>query len=165
MGSMPDIENKKQIRERPGREHYRLLVTALSVLWFVLAVALWAYWGKFASRVEVTWETATEQKTAGFALYRREGERGEFVPVSENHFVESRGGPTSGATYSYLDERVEAGKTYFYLLEEIELDGSRRRFDDDLLEFQVVDSIWQRTAVIAFCCFLGAVMLLAGKNL
>jgi hypothetical protein len=162
---MPDIENVKQTLERPGRDRYRLLVTALGGLWLVLALALWGYWGKYASRVEVTWETATELETAGFALYRREGDLGEFVPVSEDYFMESRGGPTNGATYRYLDDQVEEGKTYFYLLEEIESDGSRQRFDDDLLEYTLVDNKWPRTAVIVLCCLFGTGLLFASKRL
>jgi hypothetical protein len=162
---MLDVENVKRTPERSGRNRYRLLISALGFLWFVLAIALWGYWGKYASNVEVTWETATEQETAGFALYRREGEVGEFIPVREDHFVESRGGPTNGATYRYLDEQVEAGKTYYYLLEEIEMDGSRQRFDDELLEYTVVDNTRLRTAVIVICCILGTGLLYAGKSL
>jgi hypothetical protein len=162
---VPDIEKVKQTSEKPGRVRYRLLIITLAVLWLILAAVLWAYWGNYASRVEVTWETATEQQTAGFALYRREGENGEFLLVSKDHFIPSRGGPTSGAAYRYLDEQVEAGKTYYYLLEEIEVDGSRKRLDDDLLKYRVADNELLRTAVIIFCCILGAGMLFAGKSL
>ena len=106
---------------------HRLLITALGLLWFIVAAALWISWERTGPRVDVTWETATEQGTAGFRLYRREGENGDFLPVSEDHFVQSLGGPTSGASYSYSDDQVEAGKTYYYQLEEIEADGTRLR--------------------------------------
>ena len=148
--------------EGQNRGRYRLFVLTLGFLWLVLAAGLGLYWEQTASRVEVTWETATEQGTAGFRLYRREGEQGEFVAVSEDQFVPSRGGPNSGAAYNYLDDQVEAGKTYFYLLEEIEADGSRRRYEDDLLEYQVADTSRARVAVIALCCILGTGMLIAG---
>jgi hypothetical protein len=138
------------------------LVKALGLLWFIAAAALWIYWEQTGPRVEVTWETATEQGTAGFRLYRREGENGEFAAVSADHFVQSLGGPTSGAQYHYSDNQVEAGKTYFYLLEEIEADGSRHRYTDDLLEYQVQDTTWLRVALIVLCCLVGAGMLLAG---
>ena len=152
--------NPRSAGQNQGR--YRLLVITLGLLWLLLAAGLWIYWEQTASRIEVTWETATEQGTAGFRLYRREEENGEFVPVNEDQFVESRGGPSSGAAYNYLDDQVEAGKTYFYLLEEIESDGSRHRYEEDLLEYQVADTTWARLVVIALCCVLGAGMLFAG---
>lgn len=151
----PAIEGK-------SRSSYRLWVSALGLLWFIAAAVLWINWERAGPRVDVTWETATEQGTAGFRLYRREGENGEFALVSVDHFVQSLGGPTSGAQYRYRDEQVEAGKTYFYLLEEIEADGSRHRYMDDLLEYQVQDTNWLRVALIVLCCFAGVGMLFAG---
>jgi hypothetical protein len=152
----------KPARERKSKGNQRLFITALGILWFIVAAALWINWERTGPRVDVTWETATEQGTAGFRLYRREGENGEFVPVSADHFVQNLGGPTSGATYRYRDDQVEAGKTYFYLLEEIEADGSRHRYVNELLEYQVQDTIWWHAALIVLCCLAGAGMLFAG---
>ena len=135
---------------------------ALGIVWLIIAAALPVYWRQVGTRVEVTWETATEQGTAGFRLYRSEEENGEYEPVEEDHFVESRGGPMSGATYSYIDHQVEDAKTYYYLLEEIELDGSRQRYEEDLLKYQTGGRHGWRVILIIICCVMGAGMLFAG---
>jgi hypothetical protein len=145
-----------------SKDRYRLLISALGILWLILGMGLWLYWERQAASVDVTWETATEQNTAGFKLYRREGENGEFVPVRDDQFIASQGGPTSGAAYHYLDDQVSVGKTYYYLLEEIEADGSQHRYEENLLEFQVADNQRLQTGVIALCFLAGGVMLFAG---
>ena len=148
--------------DEQSRSGYRPLLVALGIVWLILAAALPVYWRQVGCRVEVTWETATEQGTAGFRLYRSEEENGVFVAVEEDHFVESRGGSMSGATYSYIDDQVEDGKTYYYLLEEIESDGSRHRYEGDLLEYQTGGNSWWRVVLIALCGVMGAGMLYAG---
>lgn len=138
------------------------LLVAIGLLWLLLAAALFVYWQRTPPRVEITWETATEQGTVGFSLYRSQTRDGEFELVNKDDFIESRGSPVSGASYSYTDEDVEAGKTYFYVLEEIESDGSRRRYEDDLFEYEVPMSGDWLVLLIGVCGIMGLAMLYAG---
>ncbi len=69
----------------------------------------------------VTWETFGEFDNAGFNLYRAlefDGERTllDYVPSA------SPGG-TAGAAYSYRDFDVAGGQTYWYWLEDVDLNG------------------------------------------
>jgi len=72
----------------------------------------------------VEWVTATELDTLSFRLYRDVTASG---PWTEDKIVDeqpAQGDGTTGATYIFSDEDVEAGKTYYYLLEEIDTDGT-----------------------------------------
>jgi hypothetical protein len=146
---------------QPRSRSWQLLL-AIGVLWILLAGALLIYWQRTSARVEITWETATEQGTVGFSLYRSLERDGDYVPINEDDFIESRGSAVSGAKYSYVDEDVDAGNTYFYVLEEIESDGSRRRYEDDIFEYQVPRAgdwiIW----LIVICTIMGVAMIYAG---
>jgi len=78
----------------------------------------------------VEWETATELDTSSFRLYRGQAASG---PWTEDKIVDeqpAQGDGTTGATYVFSDEDVEAGKTYFYLLEEVENNGTRTKLND-----------------------------------
>ncbi len=91
-----------------------------------------------AGHVLVSWETVSELNNAGFNLYRtgsvgdrpeqREwlgsvGDRPEqgdllaFVPAQAP-------GATQGAAYSFQDANVVAGQTYWYWLEDVDLNGA-----------------------------------------
>lgn len=74
-------------------------------------------------RIELSWETGSEIDTSGFHLWRAEGEDGEYSRIT-NALIPSRGGPTKGAQYSYVDENVLWGETYFYKLEDIDFSGA-----------------------------------------
>lgn len=152
-----DAEN-----QRDGR-YWQLLVT-LGVLWLLLAAALVVYRQVVPASVDITWETATEEGTAGFSLYRSQERNGEYELVNEDNIISSRGSPVSGATYSFTDRDVEAGGTYFYMLEEIENDGSRRRFEDDLFEYRVPHLGTWFNILILFCVLMGAAMLSSGTK-
>jgi len=73
--------------------------------------------------VMLTWTTAEEIDTAGFYLWRSEGEGGEFEKVTYD-LIPAHGGPFFGVDYSYLDEGLAVGKTYYYQLEAIDLYGA-----------------------------------------
>ena len=146
---------------KAGNRSWQLLL-AIGILWLLLGAALLIYWQRTPASVEITWETATEQDTVGFSLYRSQEREGEYTPINEDDFIESRGTAVSGAKYSYVDEDVNAGDTYFYVLEEIEADGSRRRYEDDIFEYQVPRAgdwiIW----LVILCAVMGAAMIYAG---
>ncbi len=71
--------------------------------------------------VLVAWTTASELDTLGFDVYRSERPDRDFARVSPALVVAS-GDPT-GASYYLLDQTVTNGRTYYYLLEEVDLAG------------------------------------------
>jgi hypothetical protein len=77
-----------------------------------------------ASNIHILWETASEIDTLGFNLHRstdpsQVGERlnGDLIPAQGP-------GGGQGALYTYLDESVTDGTTYFYWLEDVDLYGA-----------------------------------------
>ena len=76
----------------------------------------------------VEWETATELDTAAFNLYRAEASNGPWDTLVDTQPAQGDG--QTGASYSFSDDSVEAGKTYYYLLEEIENNGTSTKLND-----------------------------------
>jgi hypothetical protein len=74
------------------------------------------------AEVVVEWTTASELNTVGFNLLRGETPAGPFEQVNPS-LIPSSSDTLTGNSYSYEDAGVTAGKTYFYMLEEIENTG------------------------------------------
>lgn len=74
------------------------------------------------ANVAVEWTTASELNTVGFNLLRGDTPGGPFEQVNEA-LIPSASDTLTGNSYSYEDHSVEAGKIYFYMLEEIESSG------------------------------------------
>lgn len=74
--------------------------------------------------VMLTWETFSENNTAGFMLYRASSQDGERVPLNNGDMILTLNPPgsTSGAVYSFFDPDVLPGETYYYWLQEYSLD-------------------------------------------
>lgn len=138
------------------------LFIALGVLWLVLGAAHFAY--QLANpTVEVNWETATEMQTAGFNLYRSSTPVGDFMLLNqEAGLIPSQGEGLTGASYTYIDDSVDVGNTYYYLLEEVEFNQNVNRYEDDLFAYTVpYVTIW--TAVLtAVSVVVGLALLVTG---
>jgi hypothetical protein len=80
-----------------------------------------------ARGIRIAWETASEIDTLGFNLYRAESL--DEVPTRLNDSLIPAGAPGSpgGESYTWLDRPVEAGHTYFYWLEDVDLSGRATR--------------------------------------
>jgi hypothetical protein len=75
-----------------------------------------------AGQVLVSWETVSEIDNAGFNLYRSDSATG---PQALLDYTPSQApGSTQGAAYSYVDAAVDAGRTYWYWLEDVNLAGA-----------------------------------------
>ena len=72
--------------------------------------------------MRVAWETASELDNAGFNLYRSTVAEGDAVKLNAA-LIPAQGGPTQGASYSYDDADVTPGTTYYYTLEDVDLNG------------------------------------------
>lgn len=73
--------------------------------------------------VVLSWETASEIDNEGFNLLRSTDPLGDFEAVNAQ-LIPAAGGPAFGATYEYVDTAVEAGTTYYYLLEDVATSGA-----------------------------------------
>ncbi len=135
------------------------LLLGIGALWLLLAGALIVYQFFSPARVEITWETATEQNTVGFNLYRSVTADGAFTLVNQDQFIPSEGSAVSGASYAYTDNGVTAGQTYYYVLEEIEADGSSIRYEDDLFEYEVPGRTWWLIALTIASAVVGLGMM------
>lgn len=76
--------------------------------------------------VTVEWTTASEVDHAGFNLYRSESPDGPWVKLN-SELIPPAGDPIVGGKYSYVDDAVEPGRTYYYQLEDVSLNGSSTR--------------------------------------
>ena len=97
----------------------------LSVIVIIVGVIIVLYYFLFGSDSEVMiqWSTASEVETVGFNLYRSEVEEGPFEKITDE-LVPASSDPYVGSNYSYRDKDVEAGKTYFYQLEDVDKKGN-----------------------------------------
>lgn len=75
-----------------------------------------------SGKVILAWSTESEIDNAGFNLYRSEAEDGKYVKVN-NSLIPADGSPTEGVSYKFVDEGVENRKTYYYMLEDIDLNS------------------------------------------
>lgn len=131
-------------------------------LWLVLAIALLIYQLVTPPKVKISWDTATELETAGFNLHRSTSPTGEFTLVNRDRLIPSEGSATSGASYTYVDTEVKAGETYYYLLEEIELDASSNRYEEDIFTYAVPRVTWWAVVLTAVSLLIGIALLIAG---
>jgi hypothetical protein len=138
------------------------LLILVGVLWLLLAATLLVYQLVIPSKVEITWETATEQQTAGFNLYRGNNPDGEFVLINENKMIASQGSPVSGARYTYIDDNVDAGEKYFYILEEVEFDSTKNRYEEEIFEYDVPEVTWWAVILTAASAIIGLIILMTG---
>jgi len=74
----------------------------------------------------VEWTTASEVDTAGFNLYRSEDPDGPFTRIND-HLIPASPDPLLGGSYTFTDTDVVAGRTYYYQLEDVEIDGTTTR--------------------------------------
>lgn len=84
-------------------------------------------------QVIVTWETESELDTAGFHLYRSDSEAGPFVRITDQ-LIPASPDPNTGGSYSFPDQNVASGHTYYYQLEDIENSGAATRHGPIIVE-------------------------------
>jgi hypothetical protein len=75
-----------------------------------------------ARKITLKWTTASEIDNAGFNLYRAESTDSEYIKINSS-LIPAQGSPISGAAYNYIDNDVQNRKTYYYKLEDIDLNG------------------------------------------
>jgi hypothetical protein len=71
----------------------------------------------------LNWATETEIDNIGFNLYRAEAADGMYEKIN-SAIIAANGSATQGAVYSFTDSELKNGKTYYYKLEDIDLNGT-----------------------------------------
>lgn len=72
--------------------------------------------------VSLVWATESEIDNAGFNLYRAETKEGEYTKINDA-LIPAQGSPTQGASYEFTDDGLQNRKTYYYKLEDIDVNG------------------------------------------
>ncbi|RPH98737.1 MAG: T9SS C-terminal target domain-containing protein [Calditrichaeota bacterium] len=91
---------------------------------FPLPVQLSTFSAEFESEqsVKVTWRTETELNNLGFNIYRSLEENDGFSRLNEE-LIPGMGTTSTPNVYEYKDQKIDAGKDYWYTVESISLDG------------------------------------------
>jgi hypothetical protein len=70
----------------------------------------------------IEWSTESEVDNAGFNLYRAVSEDSGYIKINDS-LIPAEGSPSEGASYEFIDDTVQNRKTYYYKLEDIDLNG------------------------------------------
>jgi len=98
--------------------HFQTYVTAPSTL-----IELTSFTATpLHKEVIINWSTESEIDNAGFNLYRSETEVGEYTKIN-TELIPAKGSSTQGANYEFIDKDMKNRKTYYYNLEDIDLNG------------------------------------------
>jgi hypothetical protein len=135
------------------------LLAALGLLWLIFAAAIVIMQLASPASIRIEWQTETELNTAGFNVYRSAAPGGEYVRLNEQ-LIPSRGSATSGSTYTVVDEDVAAGETYYYRLEDVELDNSRQLHE--ILSYTAPRAPWWVPVFAAISILCGLFLLIKG---
>ena len=76
-----------------------------------------------SGKVTLIWETATEIDNAGFNILRAESENGTYIKIN-GAVIPAKAGGTAGASYQFVDSTVKNRTTYYYKLQDIDLNGN-----------------------------------------
>lgn len=131
----------------------------LGALWLVLAAVIVVLQLGAPTAVRVEWQTETELNTAGFNVYRSASPDGEFERLNEQ-LIPGQGGPAAGGQYTFVDEQVEAGQTYFYRLEDVEMDNSTEMHE--LNSYTAPAAAWWAPIAVALSLLAGLLLLRKG---
>jgi len=79
------------------------------------------------ARNTLNWQAGTEEGIFGYLIYRSDKREGPFRRLNERIVrVPHDRQPTHD--YSWVDDAVESGKTYYYYLDAVTVSGVKQRF-------------------------------------
>lgn len=73
----------------------------------------------------LTWTTQSEIENLGFNIYRSETSDGPYERIN-GELIRGAGTTTNAQTYTFVDNRIEPNKTYYYKLEDVSIQGRSR---------------------------------------
>lgn len=141
------------------KEMMRRPLLVLGGLWLILALFITASQLLYPPPIEVEWRTETEVNAAGFNIYRADAVEGPYLKLNDT-LIPAEGNATSGGTYVFTDENIRPGATYYYRLEDVELDN--RAAQHAPIEYTASFFQWWLPLVIAGCVLIGLFLLVRG---
>jgi hypothetical protein len=78
-------------------------------------------------KLTLKWSTASEVDNYGFFVLRSDSQDGPFSPRNEK-IIPGAGNSETPSRYVWEDHAVEPGKTYYYYLESISIQGVKEKF-------------------------------------
>jgi len=109
-------------------------------------------------KVILNWATGSEVNNVGFSVYRSETENGAYGKVA---WLEGAGSTAIGVDYEYVDRSAQSGRTYYYYLEDVDIQGVRSR--SDIIKIQRDDPPYQRGVGGLSDCKCRKVLWIDGK--
>jgi hypothetical protein len=82
-------------------------------------------WFQSQASIRLEWSTESEFDIVGFDILRGESDSGPFIKVNDSIIPPSID-PMIGGEYQFIDTNVKPGRVYYYILEDIEMDGTRQ---------------------------------------
>lgn len=76
------------------------------------------------SNIVLSWTTQTEQSNLGWNILRATSSNGQFTQINSS-LIPGAGTSAMPHSYSYTDIVATAGQTYYYKLEQVDIDGSK----------------------------------------
>ena len=73
--------------------------------------------------VTLKWATESEIDNAGFNIYRSVTENGQYTKINEM-LIPAQGSAVQGASYTFTDSAVKNRTTYYYILEDVDMNGT-----------------------------------------
>ncbi len=141
------IENKTKKPARPLDEPVLGWMCVLSMIFGLLYGCLWL----LAPSVKVEWTTKSEVDTVGYNLLRSVDEDEGYTQINAT-LIPVSGDSLGGGKYVYIDRKIKAGVQYYYMLEDVNSDGTRSRNGPIL-----VQQVGLAELVMAVCLFLAGV--------
>ncbi len=77
----------------------------------------------YNSKVDIRWETNTEQNHRGFNVYRSNADASEFQQINPTIIKNIFNAGQSKGKYRFVDADVSNDMTYYYYVEDVEVDG------------------------------------------
>ena len=74
------------------------------------------------NKVTLIWTTGDETDNLGFNIYRADSKDGEYVKINAS-LIASKVGSGLGTSYEFTDSDVKNRTTYFYKLEDVDVNG------------------------------------------
>ena len=71
----------------------------------------------------ITWETVSEEDTSGFNIWRSDSAGAPDIQLNAS-MIPAHPGSTQGYDYSWTDSTAQSGQTYYYWLENVNLNGA-----------------------------------------
>jgi hypothetical protein len=73
--------------------------------------------------IRLEWMTQTETDNMGFDIYRSDTATGAYIKLT-SRLIQGAGSSQASHSYSYIDQNISGGHTYYYKLADVRFDGA-----------------------------------------